>query len=158
MGRPKDDSTEGQKTQSFPYTIRCETVRFRLHKYGNGGQLWVVNVFSYTILVHAQTDCWPSRSPLALSIVFPLLLWRFPSSQLFCVHYTLQMPNSCRGSSSVEMRLGCQRLTEEKNVNSGHANTWAHQLNGEHRFYSFITSRYTVWITPLLTLPFKAER
>jgi hypothetical protein len=26
--------------------------------------------------------------PLALSIFFPLLLWRFPSSQLFCVHYT----------------------------------------------------------------------
>jgi hypothetical protein len=46
----------------------------------------VVNVFSYTI--HAQTDSWPSRSPLALSIFFPLLLWRFPNSQLFCVHYT----------------------------------------------------------------------
>jgi hypothetical protein len=39
------------------------------------------NVFSYTI--HAQTDF-----ALALSIFFPLLLWRFPSSQLFCVHYT----------------------------------------------------------------------
>jgi hypothetical protein len=28
-GRPKDDSTEGEKTQSFPCSIRCETVRFR---------------------------------------------------------------------------------------------------------------------------------
>jgi hypothetical protein len=36
-------------------TIRCETVRFRLQKYRNGGQLSVVNVFSYSI--HAQTDC-----------------------------------------------------------------------------------------------------
>jgi hypothetical protein len=35
-------------------------------------------VFSYTI--HARTDTWPSRSPLALSIFFPLLLRRFPSS------------------------------------------------------------------------------
>jgi hypothetical protein len=60
--------------------------RFRLQKYRNGGQLWAVNVFSYTI--HVQTDCWASRSPLALSIFFPLLLWRFLSSQLFCVRYT----------------------------------------------------------------------
>jgi hypothetical protein len=84
-GRPKDDSTEGEKTQPFPCIIRCETVRFRLQKYRNGGQLWVVNVFSYTI--HGQTHCWQSRSPLALSFVFPLLLWRFLSSQLFWVHY-----------------------------------------------------------------------
>jgi hypothetical protein len=37
--RPQDDSTEGERTQSFPCTIRCETVRFRLQKYRNGGQL-----------------------------------------------------------------------------------------------------------------------
>jgi hypothetical protein len=86
-GRPKDDSTEGEKTQPFPCIIRCETVRFRLQKNRNGGQLWAVNVFSYTI--HAQTDCWQSRFPLTLSIFFPLLLWRFLSSQLFCVHYTV---------------------------------------------------------------------
>jgi hypothetical protein len=60
---------------------------FSLQKYRNGGQLWVVNVFSYTI--HAQTHCWKSRSPLALSIFFSLLLWRFLSSQLFCVYYNL---------------------------------------------------------------------
>jgi hypothetical protein len=48
-GRPKDDSTEGEKTQSFPCIIRCETVRFRLQKYRNGGKLRIVNVFSYTI-------------------------------------------------------------------------------------------------------------
>jgi hypothetical protein len=42
--------------------------------------------FSYTI--HAQTDSWPSRSPLLFPYFFFLLLWRFPSSQLFCVHYT----------------------------------------------------------------------
>jgi hypothetical protein len=83
--RLQGNSTWGERTQSFPCTIRCETVRFRLQKYRNGGQLWVVNVFSYTI--HAQTDCWPWRSPLALSIFFPLLLWRFLSSQLFCVSY-----------------------------------------------------------------------
>jgi hypothetical protein len=63
--------------------------RFRLQKYRNGGQLWVVNVFSYTI--HAQTDCCQSRSPLTLSIFFPLLLWRCLSSHLFCVHYTWMM-------------------------------------------------------------------
>jgi hypothetical protein len=38
-GRPQDDSTEGQRTQSFPCTVRCETLRFRLQKYRNGGQL-----------------------------------------------------------------------------------------------------------------------
>jgi hypothetical protein len=75
-----------ERTQSFPCIIRCETVRFRLQKYRNGGQLWAVNGFSYTI--HAQTDCWQSRSPLALYIFFPLLLWRFRSFPLFCVHYT----------------------------------------------------------------------
>jgi hypothetical protein len=42
---------------------------FRLQKYRNGGQLWVVNVFSYTI--HAQIDCWQSCFPLALSIFSP---------------------------------------------------------------------------------------
>jgi hypothetical protein len=81
-GRPKDDSTEGEKTIiSLYYTMWN---RFRLQKYRNGGQLWVVNVLIYTI--HAQTDCWQSCSPLTLSIFFPLLLWRFPSSKLFCVH------------------------------------------------------------------------
>jgi hypothetical protein len=87
--RPKDDSTEGVKTESFPCIIRYETVRFRLQKYRNGWQLWAVNVFSYTI--HAQTDCWPSP-PLAPSIFLPLLLWRFLSSQLFCVHYIAIVP------------------------------------------------------------------
>jgi hypothetical protein len=53
-----------------------------------GGQFWAVNVFSYT--THAQTDSWPSRSPPCPFHLFPLLLWRFPSSQLFCVHYTDQ--------------------------------------------------------------------
>jgi hypothetical protein len=35
--------------------------------------------------------CWDrlfACFPLALSIFLPLLLWRFPSLQLFCVHYT----------------------------------------------------------------------
>jgi hypothetical protein len=82
-GRPQDDSTEGERTQSFPCIIRCETVRFRLLKYRNGGQLWVVNVFSYTI--HAQTDCWPSGSPLLFPSFFPS--YCDLSSQLFCVHY-----------------------------------------------------------------------
>jgi hypothetical protein len=63
--RPKDDSTKGEKTQSSPCIIRCETVTFRLQKYRNGGQPWAVNVFNYAI--HAQTDCWASP-PLALSI------------------------------------------------------------------------------------------
>jgi hypothetical protein len=57
---------------------------FRLQKYRNRGQLWVVNVFSYTI--HAQIDCWPLPSSLLFQ-KFPLLLWHFLSSQLFCVHY-----------------------------------------------------------------------
>jgi hypothetical protein len=48
----------------------CETVTFRLQKYRNGGQMWVVNVFSYTI--HAQTDCWQSRSPLLFPYFSPL--------------------------------------------------------------------------------------
>jgi hypothetical protein len=38
-GRPKNDSTEGEKTQSFPCIMRCETVTFRLQKYRNGRQL-----------------------------------------------------------------------------------------------------------------------
>jgi hypothetical protein len=38
--------------------------------------------------VHAQTDSWPSHSVLALSTFFPLLLWSFLSSQLFCTHYS----------------------------------------------------------------------
>jgi hypothetical protein len=84
-GRQQDDSIWGERTQYFPCIIRCEN-RFRLQKYRNGGQLWVVNILSYTI--HAQTDSSPSCFPLALSIFFPLLLWRFPSSQLFCVHLT----------------------------------------------------------------------
>jgi hypothetical protein len=50
--------------------------RFRLQKYRNGGQLWVVNVFSYTI--HAQTDSSPSCFPHALSIFFPRLTVPFP--------------------------------------------------------------------------------
>jgi hypothetical protein len=62
-----------------------------LQKYRNGGQRWVINVFSYTI--HAQTNCWPSCFPLALSIFFP----RFPSSQLFCVRYlgATSLPRGC---------------------------------------------------------------
>jgi hypothetical protein len=84
--RPQDDSRERENTMLSLYYMTWN--RFRLQKYRNGGQLWAVNVFSYTI--HAQTDCWPSRFPLALPIFFPLLLWRFPSSQLFCVHYTVR--------------------------------------------------------------------
>jgi hypothetical protein len=61
-------------------------VRFRPQKYRNGGQLWAVNVFSYTI--HAQTDSSPSCSTLALYILFLLLLWRSPSWKLFWVHCT----------------------------------------------------------------------
>jgi hypothetical protein len=57
------------QTQSFVCTMRCETVRFRLQKYRNGGQRWVVNVFSYTI--HAQTESSPSCFPLVLSIFSP---------------------------------------------------------------------------------------
>jgi hypothetical protein len=75
-----------EKTQVFSCIIRCETVRFRLQKNRNGGQLWVVNVSNYTI--HDQTDCWQSRSLLLFSTFFPLLLWRFLRSLLFCVHYT----------------------------------------------------------------------
>jgi hypothetical protein len=102
-GRLQDDSTEGGRTQSFPCIIRCETVRFRPQKCRNGGQLWVVNVFSYTI--HAQTDCWQSRSPLALSILFPLLLWRFLSSQLFCDHYTIGL--WCPVQFQISWLVGC---------------------------------------------------
>jgi hypothetical protein len=40
-------------------------------------------------ILYMLRHCWQSRSPLALSIFFPLLLWRFLSSQLFCVHYTI---------------------------------------------------------------------
>jgi hypothetical protein len=58
-----------QTDTHFRFIRRCETVRFRLQKYRNGGQLWVVKVFSYTI--HAQTDSSPSCSPLALSIFSP---------------------------------------------------------------------------------------
>jgi hypothetical protein len=57
-----------ERKQSFPCIIRCETVSFRLQKNCNREQLWVVNVFSYTI--HAQTDCWQSLSPFTLSIFF----------------------------------------------------------------------------------------
>jgi hypothetical protein len=38
-GRPKDDSTQGEKTQPLPCIIRREIVTFRLQKYRNGGQL-----------------------------------------------------------------------------------------------------------------------
>jgi hypothetical protein len=44
-GRPQDDGIEGERTQSFPCIIRCETVSFRMQKNRNGGQLRVVNVF-----------------------------------------------------------------------------------------------------------------
>jgi hypothetical protein len=73
-----------RKREHNPFLVLYDVKQ--VQKYRNGGQLWVVNVFSYTI--HAQTGCWPTRSPLTLSIFFPLLLWRFLSSQLFCVHYT----------------------------------------------------------------------
>jgi hypothetical protein len=99
-GRPKDDSTEGEKTQSLPCIIRCETFRFRLQKYRNGGQL-SSKCFQ---LYYTCSDCWQSRSPLALSIFFPLLLWRFLSSQLFCVHYNWIH----KSSLIVDGRLSCQ--------------------------------------------------
>jgi hypothetical protein len=64
-------------------------VRYRLQKYLNGGQLWVVNVLK---LYYTSSDTLLTIAlPLALSIYFPLLLWRFPSSQLFCVHYTQKL-------------------------------------------------------------------
>jgi hypothetical protein len=71
-GRPQGDSTWGERTQSFPCIIRCENTS-RLQKYRNGGHLWVVNVFSYTI--HAQTlghrapPCPFNFSPL--TVTFP---------------------------------------------------------------------------------------
>jgi hypothetical protein len=34
------------------------------------------------------TDSWPLCLPSCPFHLFPLLLWRFPSSQLFCVHYS----------------------------------------------------------------------
>jgi hypothetical protein len=37
--RPQDESTQGERTQSFPCIIRCEKVGFRMQKYRNGGQL-----------------------------------------------------------------------------------------------------------------------
>jgi len=40
--------------------------------------------------------------PLALSIFFPLLLWRFQSSQLFCVHYKSWFRTLCRRSKFIE--------------------------------------------------------
>jgi hypothetical protein len=42
-------------------------------------------------LYYACSDSWPSRSTLALSSFFPLLLWRFLSAQLFCVHCTAHL-------------------------------------------------------------------
>jgi hypothetical protein len=48
--------------------------------------MWVVNVFMYTI--HSQTDTVGHRVSPLLFASFPHLLWRFRSSQLFCVHYT----------------------------------------------------------------------
>jgi hypothetical protein len=60
---------EERELNPFLVLYDVKTFRFSLQKYRNGGQLWVVNVFSYTI--HAQTDCWQSGSPLALSIFFP---------------------------------------------------------------------------------------
>jgi hypothetical protein len=66
-GRPKDDSTEGEKTIICLYYTTWN--RFRLQKYRNGGQLWAVNVFSYTI--HAQTV--DNRAPpLLFPSFFPL--------------------------------------------------------------------------------------
>jgi hypothetical protein len=53
--RQREREGGGEHNECFPCIIRCETVRFRLQKYHNGGQLWVVNVFSY--IIHAQTDC-----------------------------------------------------------------------------------------------------
>jgi hypothetical protein len=73
-GRPKDDSTEGEKTQSFACIIRCEAVWFRLQKNRNGRQLWVVNVFSYTI--HAQNV--DHRAALLLFPYFFPLTVTFP--------------------------------------------------------------------------------
>jgi hypothetical protein len=60
---------EERELNPFLVLYDVKTFRFRLQKYRNGGKLWVVNVFSFAI--HAQTDCWQSRSPLALSIFFP---------------------------------------------------------------------------------------
>jgi hypothetical protein len=39
-------------------------------------------------LYYTCSDCWPSHSPLLFPSFFLLLLWRFLTSQLFCVHYT----------------------------------------------------------------------
>jgi hypothetical protein len=72
----------------FPCTIRCE-YRFRPHKYRNGGQLWAEDVIS-------QLHYTRSGRLLAIELppcpfhLFPLLLWRFSRSQLFCVHYILR--------------------------------------------------------------------
>jgi hypothetical protein len=41
------------------------------------------SVFSF---VHAQTDSLPSCSPLPFPSSLPILLWRSPSSELFCVY------------------------------------------------------------------------
>jgi hypothetical protein len=72
---------------------------FRLQKYRNGGQLWVVNVFSYNI--NAETDCWPSRFPPCFFHIFSSLTVTFPKLSLFCVHYTV---TRCRTNSSKRSR------------------------------------------------------
>jgi hypothetical protein len=68
--------------------------------------------------------------PLALSIFFPILLWRFLSSQLLCVHCTLTVPAFVIGfqfntkrpvwSDGVEAterrRTGCNREKQRHSV------------------------------------------
>jgi hypothetical protein len=65
---------ERERTQCVPCIVRRETVRFRPQKYRNGGQLWAVNVFSYTI--HAQTV--GHRAPPCSFHLFPPPTVTFP--------------------------------------------------------------------------------
>jgi hypothetical protein len=65
------DSTLGERTLVL---FDVKTVRFRLHKYRNGGQLWAVNVFSYTI--RAQTV--GHRAPPLPFLSFSPLTMTFP--------------------------------------------------------------------------------
>jgi hypothetical protein len=64
-------------------------------------------------LHYTCSDCWPSR-PLALSIFFPLLLWRFPSSQFIVrpLHYQI-WNNRTSNEESVETGLRCAVTTSK---------------------------------------------
>jgi hypothetical protein len=85
-GRPQGDSTWRERTKSFPSSIRCENSCFQAAEVSQ--RRTAVSSKCFQLCYTCSDRLLVIALPPYPFHLFPLLLWRFPTSQLVCVHYS----------------------------------------------------------------------